>query len=95
MLRFGLRQKSLFQSVDLIHTSTFSACLSARLLAWYYRKPITITIHELYDNLWYSIKGRKGILYKFYEWILLLLPRDYIITPSHFTKDTILRLRSV
>lgn len=92
-LRFGLRQKNLFQSIDLIHTSTFSACFPARILAWWYKKPVTITIHEFYLQMRTKLKWWKALFYRIYEYSIAYLPRDHIVTPSNYSKSTVLTIR--
>jgi glycosyltransferase involved in cell wall biosynthesis len=56
-LIFWLLHKSLFQSIDHIHTSTFSSAIPAWVLSKIYKKTCTITIHELYDKLRYNEKN--------------------------------------
>lgn len=89
-LWFGLTHRRMFQTIDHIHTSTYASALPAFFLAKYYKKPCTITIHELYGELWYHLKWSKARLYIFYEWLICRLPWKTIVTPSHSSKATII-----
>lgn len=86
--RFGIKNKELLQSVDHIHTTTFASCLAARWLAKRYNKPVTITIHEIYDMQRILLKWfLLWRLYILYEYILCrLLSRNAIVVPSQFTQ---------
>lgn len=88
-LRFWLQNKSLLQSIDHIHTSTFSAAIPSWILSKFYKKKCTITIHEIYDRLRYHLKGKKGRWYVIFEKLLLRLPWAHIITVSKYTKSMI------
>lgn len=92
-VRFALRQNHLFGTIDHIHTTTFSACIPARLIAWWYRKTVTITIHELYQSLWYTLKWWRWRWYILFERFILSLSRDHIIVPSEYTRQSLLTLR--
>ncbi len=85
-LRFWIKNRSLLQSIDHIHTSTFSAAIPARLLSKLHKKTCTITIHEIYDTLRYHLKGSKAQIYITFEKLLLRLPWAHIITVSRSTK---------
>lgn len=86
-----MKHRHLMKSITHIHTSTYASALSARCIARYLKKPISITIHELYGELWYHLKGRKARYYVLYERIVTHLSRKVIITPSQYTRDTILQ----
>lgn len=88
-LRFWITHRSLFQSIDHIHTSTFAAAIPAWILSKLYKKPCTITIHEIYHTLRYHLKWKKGIFYMRFEKILLQLPWKHIVTVSNYTKSMI------
>ncbi len=88
-LRFGLTHRTLFQSIDHIHTSTFTSAIPARILSKFYKKSCTITIHEIYDTLRYHLKGNKAKIYITFERFLLWLKRDHIVAVSHYTKKMI------
>ena len=91
-LWFALTHKSLIARVDHIHTSTYAAALSAKVIARVARKDITITIHELYGSLRKHLKWSKALRYRLYEWLILKLSRDSIVTPSQASADMIRKL---
>lgn len=88
-LRWGFRHRTLLQPIDHIHTSTFTASISAWLLSKWYKKTCTITIHEIYDTLRYHLKGKNAIFYIRFEWLVLKLQWDHIVTVSQYTKQMI------
>jgi glycosyltransferase involved in cell wall biosynthesis len=88
-LRFWFTHKQLLQSMDHIHTSTFAAAVPAWILSKFYKKPCTITIHEIYDILRYHLKKHTARLYIRFETILLRCSWAHIITVSNYTKSMI------
>lgn len=62
-LWFALTHRELIKSIDHIHTSTFAACIPAWIIGKMTKKPVTITIHEIYDTLRYHLKGWKARFY--------------------------------
>lgn len=89
VLRFWITHRSLFQSIDHIHTSTFTAAIPAWILSKSYKKPCTITIHEIYDILRYHLKWKKAALYIRFERLIVRLPWAHIVTVSNYTKSMI------
>lgn len=89
VLRFALQQRELIRSVDHIHTSTFTSSIPAWIISKISNKPVTITIHEIYDTLRYHLKGPKAIFYIWFEWIICHLPWKKIITVSQSSKELI------
>lgn len=89
---WGIRHREIIQSSTHIHTTTFTAALPARILAYIYNKKVSITIHEVYKEIRNTLKWRRGIFYRLYEVLLVRLPRDTIITPSQYTQQSILTL---
>ena len=92
---FGIKKRSLLQWIDHIHTSTFAAALSGRILAKLYRKPCTITIHEIYHNLRKHLKKRAARIYKTYEYLICRLQWNRIITVSDYTRSMIQNIHHV
>lgn len=86
---YAVRHRQFLQTVDHIHTSTFAASIGAWIVAKLFRKPITITIHEIYDMMRYHLKGRKAIFYRRFERIVCRLWRDHIIAVSNCTRQMI------
>ncbi len=88
-LRFALTHQTIIQSIDHIHTSTFTSALPARIISKIIKKPCTITVHEIYDTLRYHLKGKSAKLYIAFEHLLLRLKWDGIVTVSHYTQDMV------
>ena len=73
--------------IDLIHTTSYAWAIPAWILSKLYKKPITITIHELFWNMRKDISPLRWWLYQLYEKIMVSLPYTAIITVSQYTKD--------
>ncbi len=89
---FIVKHKELITSVDHIHTSTFTSSISAWIIAKIWHKPITITIHEIYNTLRYHLKWWKGRFYIRFEWFVCYLPWENIITVSQSSKITLQKI---
>ncbi|MDP2683933.1 MAG: glycosyltransferase family 4 protein [bacterium] len=77
---------------DIIHTTTYNAALPSWLAAKIFRKKIIITIHEVWGKLWMKIPDMiyvSKILHRFYEFLVVNLVYDLIITVSNFTKNVL------
>ncbi len=75
---------------DLIHTTTYNAALPAFLSGKLLNKPVVITFHEVWGNLWMQLpflpKWQRKLLQS-YERLLLRLPFYRYIAVSKYTKD--------
>jgi len=79
---------------EIIHTTTYNAALPAWFIAYVFRKKIIITVHEVWDKLWYQLPGMNKIyafFHKFFEWLILRLPFSYYVTDSEYTKKSLLK----
>ena len=77
---------ALARQVDLVHTTTYFSALPAFIGARLARKPVVITVHELFGNLMKKILGKgKGSLYQLTEKFLISLPFDYYVAGSNYT----------
>ncbi|XOU94762.1 MAG: glycosyltransferase family 4 protein [Candidatus Kerfeldbacteria bacterium] len=77
---------------DIIHTTTYNAALPAWLIAKIFRKKIIITIHEVWGRMWMQIPDMSYIskmIHRLYEFIVVNIPYDKIVTDSFFTKKII------
>lgn len=77
------------QNADLIHTTTYNAALPAVLAGKWKRKPVYVTFHEVWGELWKklpftSMMQKYG--YYFFEKLLLQLPFNKYIAVSNFTE---------
>ena len=78
----------------IIHTTTYNAALPAWLIAFIFRKKIIITVHEVWDKLWYKLPGINKIsafFHKLFEWFILHLSFDYYVTDSDYTKLALIK----
>lgn len=86
VLWLAINKRELMKSVDHIHTSTFASALPAWIIGKIRKKPVTITIHEIYDTLRYHLKGRWGRFYVWFESLVCHLSWKKIITVSQASK---------
>lgn len=77
----------LSKDVDLIHTSTYTACIPAKIAGLRNKKKVVITIHEIFGDIWYDFKGWKWIIYKMYEKMLFKLNFHKYICVSNYVKN--------
>ncbi len=79
---------------DHIHTTSYNAAIPARIAAWWCKKSITITFHELWGNLWYRLPYMTKIgawLHNRFEQIIIRLNFDRFVAVSEFTKNRLIR----
>ena len=78
---------------DFIHTTTYNAALPAIISGVIFRKPVFITFHEVWGDLWKKLPFisfvEKNTFY-FFEKILLKLPFEKFIAVSDFTKNKLI-----
>lgn len=81
------------KAADFIHTTTYNAALPAALIGKLLRKPVFITFHEVWGQLWKALPFisffEKNSFYLF-EKIILKLPFTAFIAVSDFTKDALI-----
>lgn len=78
------------RSIDIIHTSTYYAAYPAWFAAKIIKKPVLITVHEIFGVMWYRFSGRiKGTLYRFAEWLIFHLSFDYYVGVSQYTVNSL------
>jgi len=81
---------------DIVHTTVYNAAWPAWLAAFFLRKRIILSVHEVWGNLWYQLSGMNyffATLHRWFEWFILKLPFDYYITISDYTKSALEKLR--
>lgn len=74
---------------DLIHATLYSATFPAWIVAFLRRKPIVLTVYEVFGSQWQRLQGVgfwAGWAFRCYEWLILHLPVTHCIAISHFTK---------
>ncbi len=78
---------------DIIQTTTFNGAFPAWLAARITRKPVTLTVHEVWINRWQDITGfgkLKSFIHNTLERCIYLLPFDHYICVSNSTKSHLL-----
>jgi len=82
----------LARQVDVVHTTTYYSALPAFIGARLARKPIIITVHEIFGKLWLNFFGSfKGKIHQLIEKLLISLPFDCYVAVSNYTYN-ILRI---
>ncbi len=74
---------------DLLHTTTYNAAIPAWIAARLARKPVVITVHEVFARQWQQMPGLNRLLgwgYRVFETVVLRLGFAHFITPSEFTR---------
>jgi D-inositol-3-phosphate glycosyltransferase len=78
---------------DVIHTTTYNAALPAALGGILRRRPVVITVHEVFGRQWHRLPGMNPLIgfgYRLFEWSVLHLPFARYICDSHFTRRRLL-----
>ena len=78
---------------DIVHTTSYNAALPAWLGAKLRRRPVVITFHEVWSQLWWQLPYASFLQrLAFYSWerLLLLLPFQRYIAVSDYTKRAFL-----
>lgn len=74
---------------DLVHTTTYNAAIPAWIAARLARKPVVITVHEVFGRQWQQMPGMNPLLgyaYRAFEALVIRLGWTHIITDSEFTR---------
>ncbi len=84
----------LFESrdADLIHASLYSAAFPAWLVGKLLRKPVLVTVHEIFGRMWSTVMGQgvlRGTFYQIWESFLVGLGFDLYIVPSLYTYNSL------
>ncbi len=79
---------------DIIQTTTFNGAFPAWLAAKLTKKPVALTVHEVWINKWPDITGfgkLKSAIHDLLERCIYLLPFDHYICVSNATKTDLLK----
>ena len=79
----------LAKNADIIHTTTYSSAFAAWCAGKIRHKPVVITVHEVFHNLWYRFMGWRGFFYKMFECFVFLFGFDAYICVSHYTRNSL------
>ena len=89
-----LQALKLAQKHDIIQTTTFNGAFPAWVAAKITRKPVVITVHEVWAGKWKEVTGFSGLkcaLHEVLERMIYLLPFDKYICVSNATKKDLLK----
>jgi len=81
---------------NIVHTTTYNAALPAWLISFIFRKKIVITVHEVWQKLWFSVPEMSKIsslLHYCFEWVILKLPYSCYAADADFTKKRLIEFR--
>ncbi|HLC71177.1 MAG TPA: glycosyltransferase family 4 protein, partial [Candidatus Nanoarchaeia archaeon] len=81
---------------DIIQTTTFNGALPAWIAAKIYRKPMVLTVHEVWVGKWKEIAGFSRWqcwIHDFLEKIIYLLPFDHYMCVSEATRNDLFKLK--
>lgn len=82
------------KQADVIHTTTYNAALPAVIASKLTGKPIFVTFHEVWGQLWKTLPFTgffEKYGYYFFEKMLLKLPFTKFIAVSNFTKNELIK----
>jgi glycosyltransferase involved in cell wall biosynthesis len=88
----GFRVSKEAANYDLIHTTSYNAAVPARLAAVLRKKPISITVHEVWDKLWWQLPFTLWPVKAGYYWFEQMMMRfqyDRVVCVSHATAAAI------
>lgn len=83
---------------DIIHTTTYNAAIPAWLAATTARKPVVVTVHEVFADQWHNLLGLHPVVgygFRWFEWLVLHLPFTHYICDSGFTRGRLRRFMGV
>lgn len=78
----------LARRVDLVHTTTYNAAIPGWVAARLTRRPVVLTVHEVWAEQWNGMPGMNrwiGWGYRAFERFVLKLPMDAYICVSRYT----------
>lgn len=78
---------SLAKKADIIHTTTYNACIPAWIIGKITKKKVVVTVHEVWGKLWYTLQGWKGIFFLLFERLIFFFPFDAYICVSVYTNN--------
>ncbi|MEO8216872.1 MAG: glycosyltransferase family 4 protein [Acidobacteriota bacterium] len=86
------------RGADVVHTTTYNAAVPGWLAGLLTRRPVVLTVHEVFAEQWQRMPGMNRWLgwgYRIYESLILRLPFRAFICDSDFTRGRLLtRIRT-
>lgn len=83
----------LARGCDVIHTTTYNAAFPAKIGGWWRNKPVYITFHEVWGDLWQTLPYLSKVerfLFSSYEKFLLSLDFARFIAVSDYTRECLI-----
>lgn len=83
----------LAKDCDVIHTTTYNAAFPAKMGGWWCKKPVFITFHEVWGDLWQTLPYLSKVerfLFSSYEKFLLSLDFARFIAVSNYTQECLI-----
>lgn len=83
------------KKADIIQTTTFNGAFPAWIAAKIRRKPVVLTVHEVWVGKWRDITGFgvvKSRIHDLLEWLIYSLPFDQYVCVSKATQEDLLKL---
>ncbi len=83
----------LAKHADIIHTTTYSAAGSTALSRLFTRKPTVITVHEIWDRLWFEFENPFSATINWFleTMICKVFKNSFITCPSEYTKQALIK----
>ena len=80
---------------EIFHTTTYNAAVPASLAGFVLRKKVILTVHEVWDRLWYRLPGigRMAGVLRAFEKAILNLPYTTFVCVSKSTLESLLRFK--
>lgn len=75
--------------VDLIHTTTYSSAIPAKIIWRLSKKKVVITVHEIFWHLWYTFLWWKGFFFKVFESLIFKFTFEKYICVSNYTRNSL------
>ena len=74
---------------DIVQGSTFAGGPPAFLGGWLAAKKKALLVHEVYGKRWFQFEPNviRAFFYFLTEWMIVRLPFDRYVVPSHYTKE--------
>lgn len=89
MLRIPFAGYRLAKDADVIHTTTYTSAIPGCVLGLVSKKPVVLTVHEVFGKLWYRFMGAKGFFFKCFERAIFSFPFAKFLCVSNYTKNSL------
>jgi D-inositol-3-phosphate glycosyltransferase len=84
------------KNIDFVHSSTYGGAIPAWFIAFFTKKKVVLTVHEVFGSLWSVYKWfYKAGFYRFFEWLIFVFPYTVYHVVSQYTLNSIRSLYSI